>query len=177
MSDWTTALVVRDRLGRLRHADGFLDEPITSGLDPLEIAAFADTFGPMEPILDHGGHPIVCTVGDLTARHIGKRVRVGDGAGAIEGRLRTNWSTAPDGTLTLWWSGHPGIDPVDPVVLDANAAELVWGLVKTMREDYDREQRQQADEKGGPDLGWIADDLDRTAAMIHQHAREIREAS
>ena len=25
-------------------------------------------------------------------------------------------------------------------------------------------------------LGWIADDLDRTAAMIHQHAREIRQA-
>ena len=90
---------------------------------------------------------------------------------------RTNWSIAPDGTLTLWWSGHDGIDPVDPVVLDANAAELVWGLVQTMREDMEREQRQQADEQPtGPDLGWIADDLDRTAAMIHQHAREIREA-
>ena len=76
MSDWTTALVMRDRLGQLRHAGGFLDAPIGSGLDPLEVAAFADTFGPMEPILGRTGLPVVTTVGDLTARHIGKRVRV-----------------------------------------------------------------------------------------------------
>ena len=76
MSDWTTALVVRDRLGQLRHAGGFLDAPIGSGLDPLEVAAFADTFGPMEPILGRTGLPVATTVGDLTARHIGKRVRV-----------------------------------------------------------------------------------------------------
>lgn len=92
---------------------------------------------------------------------------------------RTNLSVAPDGTLTLWWSGGKGIDPDrTAVTLDPNAAELVWSLVRTMREDYDREQRQQADEQPtGPDLGWIADDLDRTAAMIRQHASEIREAS
>ena len=76
MSDWTNALVVRDRLGQLRHAGGFLDEPITAGLDPLEVAVLADTFGPMEPILGRTGLPVVTTVGDLTARHIGKRVRV-----------------------------------------------------------------------------------------------------
>ena len=77
MNDWQDALVVRDRLGQLRHADGFLDGPITAGLDPLEVAIFADTFGPMLPILDRTGHPIVRTVGDLTARHFGRRVRVG----------------------------------------------------------------------------------------------------
>lgn len=76
VTGWQDALVVRDRLGQLRHADGFLDGSVTAGLGPLEIAVFADTFGPMEPILDRTGHPIVCTVGDLTARHIGKRVRV-----------------------------------------------------------------------------------------------------
>lgn len=76
MSDWTNALVVRDRLGQLRHAGGFLDGPITAGLDPLEIAVFADTFGPLVPILGRTGLPIVTTVGDLTARHVGKRVRL-----------------------------------------------------------------------------------------------------
>ena len=74
---WQDALVVRDRLGQLRHAGGFLDAPIGSGLDPLEVAVFADTFGPMEPILGRTGLPVVTTVGDLTARHIGRRVRVG----------------------------------------------------------------------------------------------------
>ena len=86
MTDWTTALVVRDRLGQLRHAGGFLDGPIGSGLDPLEVAVFADTFGPMEPILGRTGLPVVTTVGDLTARHIGKRVRVG-GVEVVEGEL------------------------------------------------------------------------------------------
>ena len=83
MSDWTTALVVRDRLGQLRHAGGFLDAPITAGLDPLEVAAFADTFGPMEPILGRTGLPVATTVGDLTPRHVGRRVSV-DG---FEGEL------------------------------------------------------------------------------------------
>ena len=81
---WQDALVVRDRLGQLRHAGGFLDAPIGSGLDPLEVAVFADTFGPMEPILGRTGLPVVTTVGDLTARHIGRRVRVE----GVEGVLR-----------------------------------------------------------------------------------------
>ena len=34
-------------------------------------------YGPLTPILDLDGQPIVRTVGDLTARHIGRRVRVG----------------------------------------------------------------------------------------------------
>ena len=80
---WQDALVVRDRLGQLRHAGGFLDEPIAAGLDPLEVAAFAGTFGPMEPILGRAGLPVVTTVCDLTARHIGKRVRVA----GLTGRL------------------------------------------------------------------------------------------
>ena len=77
VTGWQDALVVRDRLGQLRHADGFLDGSVTAGLGPLEVAVFADTFGPMEPILDRTGHPIVRTVGDLTARHFGRRVRIG----------------------------------------------------------------------------------------------------
>lgn len=119
---WQDALVVRDRLGQLRHADGFLDAPITAGLDPLEIAAFADTFGPMEPILSRTGQPIVTTVGDLTARHIGKRVRVGDGAGAIEGRLlniehdkRTTDVAIAEGDQDVadWWPAGPRDTPCE----------------------------------------------------------------
>ena len=119
---WQDALVVRDRLGQLWHAGGFLDAPIGSWLDPLEVAVFADTFGPMVPILGRTGHPIVRTVGDLTARHIGKRVRVGAGAGAIEGRLlniehdkRTTDVAIAEGDQDVadWWPAGPHDTPVE----------------------------------------------------------------
>lgn len=42
-----------------------------------------DALAPITPVLDADGQPVVRTVGDLTARHIGKRVRV-DG---FEGEL------------------------------------------------------------------------------------------
>ena len=34
------------------------------------------TLGPLVPVLDADGQPVVTTVGDLTARHIGRRVRL-----------------------------------------------------------------------------------------------------
>ena len=99
---WQDALVVRDRLGQLRHAGGFLDAPIGSGLDPLEVAVFADTFGPMEPILGRAGQPIVRMVGDLTARHQLTRPRI-----RVAGREGTLKVVKPSdeypGTLTLIW--------------------------------------------------------------------------
>ena len=66
--------------------------------------------------------PIVRTVGDLTARHIGKRVRVGDGAGAIEGRLlniehdkRTTDVAIAEGDQDVadWWPAGPHDTPVE----------------------------------------------------------------
>ena len=74
---WQDALVVRDRLGQLRHAGGFLD---------------------------------------------GKRVRVGDGAGAIEGRLlniehdkRTTDVAIAEGDQDVadWWPAGPHDTPVE----------------------------------------------------------------
>ena len=68
------------------------------------------------------GLPIVRTVGDLTARHIGKRVRVGDGAGAIEGRLlniehdkRTTDVAIAEGDQDVadWWPAGPHDTPVE----------------------------------------------------------------
>ena len=106
---WQDALVVRDRLGQLWHAGGFLDAPIGSGLDPLEVAAFADTFGPMEPILGRTGLPVVTTVGDLTARHIGRQVIV-DGLHAVLGTLP--WLD-PDGVWRVGLNGYGEVCSLD----------------------------------------------------------------
>lgn len=66
--------------------------------------------------------PIVRTVGDLTARHIGKRVRVGGGAGAIEGRLlniehdkRTTDVAIAEGDQDVadWWPAGPHDTPCE----------------------------------------------------------------
>ena len=66
--------------------------------------------------------PIVRMVGDLTARHIGKRVRVGDGAGAIEGRLlniehdkRTTDVAIAEGDQDVadWWPAGPRDTPCE----------------------------------------------------------------
>ena len=35
-------------------------------------------YGPLTPVLDADGQPVVRTMGDLTARHIGRRVRWDD---------------------------------------------------------------------------------------------------
>ena len=80
MTDWTTCRVERDRDGDLwcrgcdsadlwtantNYPDVFLSP------DELGVA-----FGPLTPVLDADGLPVVRTVGDLTARHVGRRVRV-----------------------------------------------------------------------------------------------------
>ena len=78
-ADWTTCRVVRDRAGDLwgRERGGW--NLITSG-DTESWAPsddfLADHYSPITPVLDADGLPVVHTVGDLTARHIGRRVRV-----------------------------------------------------------------------------------------------------
>lgn len=68
------------------------------------------------------GLAVVRTVGDLTARHIGKRVRVGGGACAIEGRLlniehdkRTTDVAIAEGDQDVadWWPAGPRDTPVE----------------------------------------------------------------
>ena len=87
-ADWTTCRVVRD-------ADGYLWGPARGGwmhLDRLSVATHtadevAAKFGPLTPVLDADGLPVVTAVGDLTARHIGRRVLVEDHTFATLGRV------------------------------------------------------------------------------------------
>ena len=72
MTDWTTCRVVRDRTGRLRLVED--GTPVYSG-EPTGAMDY-EYDGPFTPVLDADGLPVVRTVGDLTARHIGARVRV-----------------------------------------------------------------------------------------------------
>ena len=73
-ADWTTCRVVRDRAGdlwfRIR-GDMWFDGDVRIGSEGL-----GSNYGPLTPVLDAKGLPAVTTVGDLTARHIGHRVRV-----------------------------------------------------------------------------------------------------
>ena len=75
MTDWTTCRVVRDRDGdlwfRIR-GDMWFDGDVRIGSEGL------GRYGPITPVLDADGLPVVHTVGDLTARHIGRRVRWDD---------------------------------------------------------------------------------------------------
>ena len=74
-ADWTTCRVVRDRAGdlwfRIR-GDMWFDGDVRIGSEGL------GGYGPITPVLDADGLPVVRTMGDLTARHIGRRVRWDD---------------------------------------------------------------------------------------------------
>ncbi len=75
ISIWS-ARVVRDRDGGLygRTAPGewaYLGDNCIYSASELE-----HLYGPLAPVLDADGLPVVRTVGDLTARHIGRRVWV-----------------------------------------------------------------------------------------------------
>jgi len=79
-ADWTTCRVVRDRLGGLMGRRGDAWRGLCRlGLHDFtrsEMDDYAREFGPLTPVLDADGLPVVTTVGDLTARHIGRRVRI-----------------------------------------------------------------------------------------------------
>lgn len=76
-ADWTTDRVVRDGKGRLWTGDGRIFAwSVGEWLSEEAAAAYEHALGPLTPVLDADGLPVVTTVGDLTARHIGKRVRV-----------------------------------------------------------------------------------------------------
>ena len=87
MTDWTTCRVVRDRDGELWFRGCDSDDLWTANTNYPDVFLTTDevltVFGPLMPVLDADGLPVVHTVGDLTARHIGRGVRV-DG---FEGEL------------------------------------------------------------------------------------------
>lgn len=84
LTDWTTCRVVRDGKGGLWTGDGLIRGLVGDGLVGAESAAYEHALGPLVPVLDADGVPVVRTVGDLTARHYNKRVRLG---GETEGRI------------------------------------------------------------------------------------------
>ena len=87
MTDWRECLVVRDRENTLWGRDPWTtNDPHQRrwiavgsaglGADGCYEDEMERRFGPITPVLDADGLPVVRTVGDLTARHIGRRVRV-----------------------------------------------------------------------------------------------------
>ena len=82
-ADWT---VCRDRAGHLLSATEISTAMhLTGPRAGIRIhVGRLDEFGPFVPILDADGMPVVRTVGDLTARHIGRLVRVDYGGGEAE---------------------------------------------------------------------------------------------
>ena len=106
MTDWTTCRVVRDRDGDLWFRGCDSDDLWTANTSYPDIFLTTDevltVFGPLAPVLDADGLPVVHTVGDLTARHqlARPRIRVAE----REGKLKiVKPSDAYPGTVTLIW--------------------------------------------------------------------------
>ena len=91
-ADWTTCRVVRQEDAGLffRTEDALVNAggPTWRAQDgePWTTRDLCELL-PLIPVLDADGLPVVTTVGDLTARHIGRRVRVGDFTFATLGRI------------------------------------------------------------------------------------------
>ena len=73
MTDWTTCRVVRDCDGDLWFRGCDSDDLWTANTNYPDVFLTTDevltVFGPLAPVLDAYGLPVVHTVGDLTARH------------------------------------------------------------------------------------------------------------
>ena len=103
MADWTTCRVARGRDGRLWMRYGTRSwESEDPGEQDTNTAGLGSNYGPITPVLDADGLPVVTTVGDLTARHL-------FGAATITYRTEGEISTGviertipiPDGRLRL----------------------------------------------------------------------------
>ena len=79
MTDWTTCRVVRDRDGDLWFRGCDSDDLWTANTNYPDVFLTADelhtAFGPLTPVLDADGQPVVHTVGDLGNVHLGRRIK------------------------------------------------------------------------------------------------------
>ena len=79
MADWTTCRVVRDRDGDLWFRGCDSDDLWTANTNYPDIFLTTDevltVFGPLAPVLDADGLPVVTTVGDLGNVHLGRRIK------------------------------------------------------------------------------------------------------
>ena len=98
MTDWTTCRVVRDGKGRLRTDDGPIRGLVGDGLVSAEsAAAYEHMLGPLVPVLDADGQPVVRTVGDLGNVHLGRRIKYeGPGGYGREGIYQGTTADYPE---------------------------------------------------------------------------------
>ena len=79
MTDWTTCRVVRDRDGELWFRGCDSDDLWTANTNCPDVFLTTDevltVFGPLTPVLDADGLPVVHTVGDLGNVHLGRRIK------------------------------------------------------------------------------------------------------
>ena len=95
MTDWTTCRVVRDRAGdlwfRIR-GDMWFDGDVRIGSEGL-----GSKYGPLTPVLDADGLPVVRTVGDLGNVHLGRRIKYeGPGGYGREGIYQGTTADYPE---------------------------------------------------------------------------------
>ena len=131
MTDWTTCRVVRDRDGDLWFRGCDSDDLWTANTNYPDVFLTTDevltVFGPLAPVLNADGLPVVHTVGDLTARHQLARPRIR--VAGREGKLKiVKPSDAYPGTVTLiWgdcWEDAALEEPCEVLPLTATAADL-----------------------------------------------------
>lgn len=83
MTDWRTCTVVRDRDGGLwARSHGRMWVQIAGDWRIGDIG-LASHHGPLTPVLDADGQPVVHTVGDLTAQHVGRVVSIDGHEGVL----------------------------------------------------------------------------------------------
>ena len=101
MTDWTTARVVRDRDGDLWFRGCDSDDLWTANTNYPDVFLTTDevltVFGPLAPVLDADGLPVVTTVGDLGNVHLGRRIKYeGPGGYGREGIYQGTTADYPE---------------------------------------------------------------------------------
>ena len=100
-ADWTTCRVVRDRDGELWFRGCDSDDLWTANTNYPDVFLTTDevltVFGPLTPVLDADGLPVVRTVGDLGNVHLGRRIKYeGPGGYGREGVYQGTTADYPE---------------------------------------------------------------------------------
>ena len=98
MTDWTTCRVVRDRDGRLwmRYSTRSWESE-DPGEPDTNTSGLGSNYGPLTPVLDADGLPVVTTVGDLGNVHLGRRIKYeGPGGYGREGIYQGTTADYPE---------------------------------------------------------------------------------
>ena len=101
VTDWTTCRVVRDRDGDLWFRGCDSDDLWTANTNYPDVFLTTDevltVFGPLAPVLDADGLPVVTTVGDLGNVHLGRRIKYeGPGGYGREGIYQGTTADYPE---------------------------------------------------------------------------------